>query len=121
MGTKIIETLEDGEFTAPSYIHDSVKRHIMALATFCTPVYLEIREEAFRAIAHDECSNLINIGHKYKCHIEIQENIECTNCEIPQAATQDHVSNKLTAAAINIRKDDLAEQKVTILGFEIEL
>ena len=93
----------------------------MALATLCTPIHLEIQEEAFRVIAHDECSNLIKIGHQYKCQIEIQENTKNHICEIPKATTQDHVSNKLTAAAIKIHKDDLAEQKVTILRFERKL
>jgi hypothetical protein len=91
------------------------------LATLCAPIHFEIREDAFRAIAHNECSNLINIGRRYKCQIEIQKNTETLICEIPKATTQDHVSNQLTAAAIKIHKDDLAEQKVIIRRLKREL
>jgi diketogulonate reductase-like aldo/keto reductase len=93
----------------------------MVLATLCTPIYFEIQEEAFCLIAHNECSKLINIGRQHKCQIEIEENITNHICKIPKATTQDHISNKLTAAAIKIHIDDLAEQKVTILRFEWDL
>jgi hypothetical protein len=119
--TKIIETLKNGEFTAPSYLHDKIEQAIMVLATLCTPIHFEIQEEAFRVIAHDECPNLINIGRQYKCQVEIQEDTKYHICEIPKATAQDHVSNKLTATAIKIHKDDLAVQRVTILKFEEEL
>jgi hypothetical protein len=118
---EIIENLKNGEFIAPSYLHNTIEKQIMVLATICTPIYFEIQEEAFCLIAHNECSNLINIGRQHKCQIEIQENIINHICKIPKATTQDHISNKLTAAAIKIHKDDLAEQQVTILRFEWDL
>jgi len=116
--TKILETLERGEFTAPSYLHDTLEQKIMAMTIICAPIHFQIEDEAFRVIAHDECPNLIKIGREHKCQIEIQEETKNHVIEIPKATTQDHVSNKLTAAAINIHQGDLAEQKVTILRFE---
>ncbi|CAF0757202.1 unnamed protein product [Rotaria sp. Silwood1] len=113
--TTIIETLTNGELTAPSYVHDRIESEIMALASLCTSIDYEIQEEAFGLKAHNECESLKNIGHQCKCQIEIE--IETTNkiCEIPKALTQDHMSNKLTAAAIEIHKNDLAEQKVDLV------
>jgi len=116
--TKIIETLKNGEFTAPSYLHDTIEQAIMPLATLCTPIHFEIQEEAFHVVAHDECPNLIKIGREYKCQIEVQEDTKNHICEIPKATTQDRVSNKLTAAVIKIHKDDLASQRVTKLRFQ---
>jgi hypothetical protein len=118
---KIIETLKNGEFTAPRYLHDTIEQAIMVFAILCTPIHFEIQEEAFRVIAHDECHNLINIGRQYKCQIEIQEDTKNHICEIPKAATQDRVSNKLTAAVIKIHKDDLALQRVTRLRYQRKL
>jgi hypothetical protein len=118
---KIVESLKNGEFTAPSYLHDTIERKIMEMATLCTPIHFEIKDEAFRVIAQNECPNLIKIGHQCKCQIEIQENTENHICEIPKATTQDQISNKLTATAIKIHQDDLAEQKVIILRFERKL
>ena len=111
---KIIETLEKGEFSAPTYVHDSIEQAIMNLATLCTPIQFEIKEDAFRVIARNECLNLVNIGRQHKCQIEIQNSTENLTCEIPKAAKQDHISSKLTAAAIKIEKEDLADQKVSI-------
>ena len=121
--TTVFETLEKGEFAAPCYLHETIERQIMAMATLCAPLQFEISDEAFSIIAHDECPNLIKIGREHKCQIEIQE--ETTNhiMKVPKAMRTDHVSNELTAAAIKIHKGDLAEQKVTIpvLIFESEL
>jgi diketogulonate reductase-like aldo/keto reductase len=112
---KIIENLKNGEFIAPSYLHNTIEQQIMVWATLCVPIHFEIQEEAFRPIAHSECSKLVKIGRQYKCQIEIQETVTNHICTISKAATQDHISNKLTAAAIKIHQDDLAEQKVLIL------
>lgn len=115
--TKIIDILKNGEFTAPTHIHNTIEQEILTLATLCTPIDFIIQEEAFRVIAHNEYPNLINIGRRYKCQIEIQENIEQLIRVIPEAAAQDHVSNQLTAAAIKIHQDDLANQKVIIARY----
>ena len=116
--TKIVDTLSYGEFTAPNYLHDTIEKRIMAMATPCTPIDFKIQDEVFGMIAHNECSHLIQIGRQNKCQIEIQEATINHISEIPKANTQDQVSNKLTAAAIEIHKDDLAEQKVIILTSE---
>lgn len=110
--TKILETLERGEFTAPSYLHDTLEQKIMAMVALCAPIHFQISDEAFCVIAHDECPNLIKIGREHKCQIEIQEETTDHIMEIPKATIQDHISNELTAAAIKICEDDLAEQKV---------
>ncbi|CAF4338578.1 unnamed protein product [Rotaria magnacalcarata] len=111
----IIEPLKNGEFTAPSYVHNKIEEEIMALASLSTPISFEIPEEAFGLIAHKEYTTLQNIGHQYKCQIEIEKEIRNKIVEIPKAAAQDHVSNKLTAAAIRILTSDLAEQKVDLV------
>ncbi|CAF3851388.1 unnamed protein product [Rotaria sordida] len=111
----IIEPLKNGEFTAPSYVHDRIEKEIMALASLCTPINFEVQEEAFGLIAQNECTNLENIGRQNKCQIEIQKETTNKIYEIPKALTQDHLSNKLTAAAITIQKNDLAEQKVDLV------
>ena len=116
--TKIFESLSNREFTAPSYLHDTLERKIMEMATLCPPVPFEVQEEAFQTIAHDKHSDLKQIGRQHKCQIKIQDDTKISSCEIPKATTQDHVSNKLTAAAITIHQDDLAEQKVMKLRFE---
>ncbi len=71
--TTIFETLEKGEFTAPSYLHETIAKQIMAISTLCPPIQLPISDEAFCVIAHNECPNIIKIGREYKCQIEIQE------------------------------------------------
>jgi hypothetical protein len=110
--TKILETLEKGEFTAPSYLHDIIEEKIMAMSILCAPIHFQISDEAFRVVGHNECPNLIKIGREHKCQIEIQEESTDHIMEIPKATIQDHISNELTAAAIDIREGDLAEQKV---------
>ena len=72
----------------------------------------EILEEYFGLIAHNECDNLKTIGRQYKCQIEIQSETKNKIYDIPKALVQDHISNKLTASAIEIHKNDLAEQEV---------
>lgn len=89
----------------------------MAMATLCPPIQFIIQDEGFRPVAHDERTNLINIGRQYKCQIEIEERSEKT-CKIPKATAQDHISSKLTAAAIKIDKNDLAAQGVLRTKFE---
>ncbi|CAF2651673.1 unnamed protein product [Rotaria sp. Silwood2] len=111
----IIEPLRNGEFTAPSYVHDRIEKEIMALTSLCMPINFEIQEEAFGVIAHNECTNLKNIGRQYKCQIEIEKKPTSKIYEIPKTLAQDHISNKLTAAAIRILKGDLAEQKVDLV------
>ncbi|CAF1359679.1 unnamed protein product [Adineta steineri] len=113
--TKIIEHLRNAKFLAPTYLQNTIEKQIINLATLCTPIDFEIQEESFRPIAQNECSNLINIGRQYKCHIEIQENVINYTCKILKAISQDHVSDALTAAAIKIHQDDLAEQKVDLV------
>jgi hypothetical protein len=113
--TKIVDYLKNGEFTAPNYLHKKIEEEIMELATLCRPIDYVIQEEAFLTIAHDECHSLINIGRQYKCQLEIHQNTTKCFCPIPKATTQNHVSSKLTAAAIKIHRDDLAEQGVIII------
>ncbi|UJR25097.1 hypothetical protein I4U23_006458 [Adineta vaga] len=115
MDAKIIEYLSNGEFIAPSYVQNTIKKQIIELAALCPPIHFIIEEEAFRPIAHKECSNLIDIGRQYKCHIDIEEHTVDHVCEIPRATVKDHVSNKLTAAAIDIKQGDLAEQNVDLV------
>lgn len=112
--TKILETIENGEFTAPKYLHDILEKKIIEMATLCSPMYVDIQQEAFHSFAHDECPKLIEIGQQHKCQIDIQQNTKDYLCEIPKAAAKDHISDQLTASAITIHKDDLAEEKVTM-------
>ena len=97
---------------APQHIQSTIEEQIKKLATFCPPSSFIVEEEAFRPMAHSECSNLINIGRRYKCQVEIEEFSAKHICEIPRSTAEDHVSNKLTAAAIKIEQGDLADQKV---------
>ncbi|CAF0990647.1 unnamed protein product [Rotaria sordida] len=113
--TTIIENLKNGEFIASTYVHDRIESEIITLAALCTPIDFEIQEEAFGLIAHNECINLKNIGRQYKCQIDIQMKTTNKICEIPKALPQDHISNKLTAAAIKIYKNDLVKQKVDLI------
>ncbi|CAF1230748.1 unnamed protein product [Adineta ricciae] len=115
VNAKILEHLKNGEFMAPQHIQSTIERQIKELATFCPPSSFTVEEEAFRPIAHNECPNLIKIGRRYKCHVEIEEFLTKHICEIPRSTAEDHVSNKLTAAAIKIEQGDLADQKVDLV------
>ena len=109
--TTIIESLKYRKFTAPNYKRDSIQQKITTWASLCTPIEWETRE-IFGTMAYDERTKLIGIARQYKCQIEIEEKTTTRICDIPKAVRQDHISNKLTATAIEIRQDDLAEQEV---------
>ena len=111
--TKIVDRLKTGEFVAPVYLQDRLEQQIRTLATLCAPLAFEIHEDAFCLTADRKSDKLVDIGHQHKCHLEIQTSVANRICKIPKAATQDHVSSSLTATAIDIRLEDLSEQKVT--------
>ncbi|CAF4464247.1 unnamed protein product [Rotaria socialis] len=113
--TTIIKTLQKKKITAPNYAHDIIEKKIYVLASLCKPMDFEILEEDFGLIAHNECDNLKTIGRQYKCQIEIQSETKNKIYDIPTALVQDHISNKLTASAIEIHKNDLAEQEVDLV------
>ncbi|CAF1357967.1 unnamed protein product [Rotaria magnacalcarata] len=113
-GTNIIESLKKGELIAPSYLRDRIEEEIMSLSRLCTPINYEIQEEAFSLIAVSEYANLKNIARQYKSQIKIHGETTSNTYKIPKALAQD-VSNKLTAAAITIHKNDLAEAKVDLV------
>ncbi|CAF3244916.1 unnamed protein product [Rotaria socialis] len=113
--TTIIKTLQEKKITAPNYAHDIIEKKIYVLASLCKPMDFEILEEDFGLIAHNECDNLKTIGRQYKCQIEIQSETKNKIYDIPTALVQDHISNKLTASAIEIHKNDLAEQEVDLV------
>ncbi|CAF3595720.1 unnamed protein product [Rotaria sp. Silwood1] len=108
--TNIIEPLKKGEFIAPRYLHDRIEEEIILTAALCTPMSYEIQKEAFGLIALNECTNLKNIVRQYRSQIKIHEETTNKTYKIPNALTHD-VSNKLTAAAITVQKNDLVEDK----------
>lgn len=112
--TTILDSLQRGEFTAPSYLHDTIEKEIQVMAVLAPAMSFTVDHQAFSMAAHDQCSNLIKIGRQKKCQITIEEIVSDQIVPTPTATAQDHISNKLTAAAIEIRQGDLADQKVRI-------
>ena len=104
--------MRKGEFTAPEYLQDRLEQQIKTLATLCEPLAFEIQDDAFRTMAHEQPPKLVHIARQHRCHLETQTSVESRICQIPKAAGQGHISNTLTAAAIEIRQEDLSEQKV---------
>ncbi|CAF5161527.1 unnamed protein product, partial [Rotaria sp. Silwood1] len=92
------------------YLHDRIEEEIILTAALCTPMSYEIQKEAFGLIALNECTNLKNIVRQYRSQIKIHEETTNKTYKIPNALTHD-VSNKLTAAAITVQKNDLVEDK----------
>ena len=84
------------------------------MAVLSPAMCFTVDDQAFSTVAQDQCSNLIKIGRQQKCQIAIEEIVSHQIVPIPTATAQDHISNKLTAAAIEIRQGDLADQKVRI-------
>ena len=114
VGTEIVDGLKTGEFVAPVYLQDRLEQQIRTLATLCAPLAFEIEDGAYRLTTHEHPSKLVNIARQHQCYLEIQTRVESRICQIPKAATEDHVSNTLTAAAIDVRLEDLSEQKVRL-------
>jgi hypothetical protein len=111
---KIIDCLMNGQFIAPKYVHNQIEQKLVALATLCDPISIDISDTAFSLIAKDQIEPLISVGFQHKCLIEIQVTQSEHDCEIPRALVKDHVSNALTASVIDVCQGDLAEQKVIV-------
>ena len=119
LDTKIVDSLRKGEFTAPEYLQDRLEQQIKKLATLCEPLTFEVQEDAFCITAHEQSAKLLNIARQHRCLLEMQTSVDRRICQIPKAADQGHISNSLTAAAIEIRQEDLSEQKVTLQGHRV--
>ena len=110
--SKIIESLRNGEFSAPFHFQNQILQQINQWATLVNPREYLIDDVRFQYQADEQHAELMKIALKNRCCLEINEITKSLEVQIPKAFVQDHISSNLTASAIQVIEGDLCDQQV---------